>query len=366
MSATSPPLDHVIDLPQAMERARAARDQGAWAEAERLYRVVLKLASSHVDALNELAAVLQARGAGDEAQATREKAAEAAIDAAATTAASLLGTALEARAPAILRKVLQKHPLLAAGHLALVELLRQMGDLGGAREAAAQCLALAPDNARAKWLVAALQGRRPDGNGGFVLPAPLWIVDDFLPATLHDEMLHYALTHRDALKASTTLGEAKPDWRRSQVDHAPDFGARVLPLICAAAVEAIRHFKLAPFDMASRDIQFTAHNDGDYYKAHRDWAPAITGHRRLTFVYYLHRQPRGFDGGGLRLFDTTENGERYAEQAFSKVLPQDNRLVVFPSRIWHEVEKVSCRSGRYEDSRFTLNGWLGVAPADKN
>jgi len=118
---------------------------------------------------------------------------------------------------------------------------------------------------------------------------------------------------------------------------------------------------LEPFDMQTRDIQFTAHNEGDFYRVHRDWTPDDNGHRRLTFVYYLHRQPRGFEGGGLRLFDTAEDSAQYFEQGYSKVLPRDNRIVIFPSYVWHEVERISCRSGLYEDGRFTLNGWLGIA-----
>jgi SM-20-related protein len=362
MSATSPPLDPALDLPQAMERARAAREQGAWAEAERLYRVALHLAPSHADALNELAAVLRARGVGDEAQATREKAAEAAIDAAATTAASLLGTELEARAPAILRKVLQNHPSIAAGHLALGELLRRIGDLDGALLAVQRCLELDPGNSRAGKLVVALKGGRFQAHETSALPASVWIIDDFVPVALHRETMQLALTRGQALQRSTTLKTTRENWRRSQVDRHPAFGEHILAMICQTAEMAITRFALQPFDIVSRDMQFTAHNDGDYYKVHRDWTPGETGHRRLTFVYYLHRQPRGFDGGSLRLFDMTPDGSNYFDQAWSKVLPRDNRLVLFPSPVWHEVEEVRCRSGLYEDSRFTLNGWLGVAP----
>ncbi|MDF3073985.1 MAG: prolyl 4-hydroxylase, alpha subunit [Alphaproteobacteria bacterium] len=362
MSATSPPLDPAIDLPQAMERARAAREQGAWAEAERFYHAVLKLAPSHAEAWSELAAVLQARGAPDKAQAARKKAAEVAIAAAATTAASLLDTALEERAPAILRKALQNHPSLPAGHLALGELLRRMGDLGGALLAVQRCLELEPGNSRASKLVVALKGGSFPSDETTAVPAPVWVIDDFLPAALHQEVLQQALAHRAALQPSTTVQTTRENWRRSQVDRYPAFGERVLESICRMAETAIGRFALEPFDIVSRDMQFTAHNEGDYYKVHRDRQPGDMGHRRLTYVYYLHRQPRGFDGGGLRLFDTTRDGSSYFDQAWSKVLPRDNRLVLFPSHVWHEVEEVRCRSGLYEDSRFTLNGWLGVTP----
>lgn len=362
MSANSPPLDAAMDLPEAIERARAARDQGAWVEAERLYRTVLQFAPSHAEAWSELAVVLHASGAGDQAQAARLKAAEVAIAAAATTATALLGTALEERAPAVLRKALQNHPSLPAGHLALGELLRRMGDLGGALQAVERCLELDPGNSRAGQLQVALKGGRLPADESLAVPAPVWVIDDFLPARLHGEILQLALAHGAALQPSSTAPRTRQNWRRSQVDRRPAFGAGALALICETAEEAIGRFALEPFGIVSRDMQFTAHNEGDFYKIHRDWRPGDMGHRRLTYVYYLHRQPRGFEGGGLRLFDTTPDGSNYFDQGWSKVLPRDNRLALFPSHVWHEVEEVRCRSGLYEDSRFTLNGWLGVAP----
>lgn len=363
MSATATePKASGLELAQTLEQARLACASGALSESERLYRQALVLAPRHVEAWSELATVLQALGQDRNAEEARRNAGESAIDAAASMAASLLGTPLEARAPGILQKALQAHPDIAAGPLAQSELLRRMGDLTGALAAARRCLELDPANARAAWLAASLQGRREAPNPRFVSPAPLWVIDDFLPAELHEEMLRYGLGHREALEPSSTGGlRRRENWRRSHVDRAPPFGERVLPVICRVAEQAVERLGLEPFEIISRDIQFTAHNDGDYYRVHRDWTPEDTGHRRLTFVYYLHRQPLGFDGGGLRMFDTSEDGGQYFDQAYSKVLPRDNRIVFFPSYVWHEVEKVTCRSGLYEDSRFTLNGWLGVA-----
>jgi hypothetical protein len=38
--------------------------------------------------------------------------------------------------------------------------------------------------------------------------------------------------------------------------------------------------------------------------------------------------------------------------------PQSNSMVVFRSEVQHEVDKVSCKSGRFEYGRFTINGWI--------
>src|SRR5262245_8211131 len=129
MSTPREPSYPSLDLPQALERARLAQDRGALPEAESLYRTALTLAPEHAGAWEGLAAVLQTRGAAKEAEQARAQAAQSAIVAAGKTAASLIGTPMEARAPAILRKTIAAHPSVALGPLALAEVLRQLGDL---------------------------------------------------------------------------------------------------------------------------------------------------------------------------------------------------------------------------------------------
>lgn len=80
--------------------------------------------------------------------------------------------------------------------------------------------------------------------------------------------------------------------------------------------------------------------------------------RQLTFVYYFNRSPKAFEGGDLALYDSDVSAGLFSERHFTKVAPVDNRLLVFPSSAQHEVLMVRCASGAYEDSRFTLNGWV--------
>ena len=75
--------------------------------------------------------------------------------------------------------------------------------------------------------------------------------------------------------------------------------------------------------------------------------------------------PPAFSGGDLALFDSLSDGSAFDEQAYSLVEPADNMLILFPSSFWHEVRKVDCASGAYADSRFTLNGWIGVEKTAK-
>jgi len=114
------------------------------------------------------------------------------------------------------------------------------------------------------------------------------------------------------------------------------------------------------FDMAhvlpnSTQIEMVAHGDGAFYRPHTDtytgdeYMPG--GRRRMTMVYYLHRQPRHFTGGRLRMFDL--GGDQSIE-----IEPTHDSLLVFPSSTRHEVETISCPGGAFADSRFAVNIWL--------
>ena len=87
-----------------------------------------------------------------------------------------------------------------------------------------------------------------------------------------------------------------------------------------------------------------ASNDGDYFRAHIDGGPDDT--REITFVYFLHNEPRRFSGGELII------------QSSTVVQPQGDTLVLFPSCSVHEVLPVQAPSGAFADSRFTVTGWI--------
>lgn len=114
-------------------------------------------------------------------------------------------------------------------------------------------------------------------------------------------------------------------------------------------------FGLSPTPANSTQIEMVAHGDGAFYRPHTDtftgdeYTPG--GRRRLTMVYYLHRRPRRFTGGRLRMFDLS--GEQSIE-----IEPTHDSLLVFPSSARHEVEEISCPEGAFADCRFAVNIWL--------
>jgi Rps23 Pro-64 3,4-dihydroxylase Tpa1-like proline 4-hydroxylase len=117
--------------------------------------------------------------------------------------------------------------------------------------------------------------------------------------------------------------------------------------------------RLSPFRIGQIECQLTVSNDGEFFKAHNDNSVEEVRTRELTFIYYFYREPKAFAGGELQLYDSyCESGRYIAGESYQTLLPQQNRIVFFPSCLIHEVLPVSCPSRLFADSRFTVNGWL--------
>ncbi len=97
-------------------------------------------------------------------------------------------------------------------------------------------------------------------------------------------------------------------------------------------------------------MQLTSHNDGEYYKWHTDNGTRETESRVITFIYYFHQIPKRFQRGELVIYPNAESE--------LVIDPQNDYLVFFSSHMRHEVIRIVCPSRRFEDGRFTLNGWI--------
>jgi len=106
-------------------------------------------------------------------------------------------------------------------------------------------------------------------------------------------------------------------------------------------------------DLSAPQIELLgqAYNDGGSFAKHSDAAAGGPNwQRRLSGVYYVHRQPKKFDGGGLAVYD--RRGKMYV------VEPDHNSALFFSRDLVHEVLPVACKSRAFEDSRFAVNVWI--------
>lgn len=191
---------------------------------------------------------------------------------------------------------------------------------------------------------------------------------DLLTSDEHAALLDWTLANRDRFTVSSLAGGVvDPAQRISERLRAlgpmrPMLEARLRPLF----PDILRRTGSRPFEPEHIELEIAAHGDGAFYTRHSD-IPYGEGRRPLggdasgtqdrlvSAVYYYHREPKGFSGGALRLFRFGGGDE---EGDWVDVEPVRNSLLVFPSWAPHEVRKVGCRSGRFEDHRFAVNAWF--------
>jgi len=124
----------------------------------------------------------------------------------------------------------------------------------------------------------------------------------------------------------------------------------------------LKQLSIPPFPVSDIECQITAHNDKHHFQRHRDSGSHGTHRRLVTFVYYFYNEPRRFEGGSLRLFKGKLENDVYACGEFDGDFePMNNSMIFFPSACFHEVLPIKCSSGKFRDSRFTVNGWVRTA-----
>jgi SM-20-related protein len=158
----------------------------------------------------------------------------------------------------------------------------------------------------------------------------------------------------------TNTSTDEVNYRRSSVLYAfPDFADLIRDRIQSIAPDILRTLELSPFSVDHIESQLTAHNDGNYYKVHNDNGSSNTATRELTYVYYFYRELKPFSGGELVIYDSKVENTYYVNvDSFKTIEPRNNSIVFFLSRYMHEVLPVSCPSRSFQDSRFTINGWI--------
>jgi hypothetical protein len=192
------------------------------------------------------------------------------------------------------------------------------------------------------------------------------ILDEFLAPLEMEELISYTLEHEDQLIVSSVVsptgesGMMDYSHRRSRV--LMELGPHekvVLNRVRKVVPRVLEQLGMQEFSITRTEVQITASNDGDFFRAHCDDAQEIIASRRMTFVYFFHREPKQFEGGELRLHDSrTDGAHPVSVGSYHSIVPQQNQIVFFPCSTLHEITPVQCRSRTFADSRFTVNGWL--------
>jgi len=99
-----------------------------------------------------------------------------------------------------------------------------------------------------------------------------------------------------------------------------------------------------------RDMVLSRWGNGDFYSWHMDKMPLHPHKRIVTMVYYFNRVPQRFMGGSISF---NFNGE------IKRIETKHNKLVIFPSDLYHKVQKIRTASKDPADYRFSMNIWMG-------
>ena len=207
-------------------------------------------------------------------------------------------------------------------------------------------------------LAAAAEISAAQGHPGLVRH-PVVQLDGFLTGSEVAWLMELAFASEHRLVPSR-LSDNRSDYRHSLVMQAPhEVWELVAGKIRAVMPEVMPQLRLGKFTIGDVDCQITASIDGSYFKMHTDAGANETEKRQLTYVYYFNREPKGFTGGELRIYDDRiRNGKLSATDSFQVIEPRHNSMVFFQAAVMHEVMPVTVPSKAFRDSRFTVNGWV--------
>ncbi len=198
------------------------------------------------------------------------------------------------------------------------------------------------------------------------VPPPYALIPDFLTDAELAQVLDFTLKHADGFQISGAYSHQNPSdtttGRRSRILDGPANGvlaAMVMPKLQALLPKLWPQLGVDPMPLANLECQVTAHGDGDFFATHTDNGAPDIAYRRISYVYYFHREPKQFSGGHLCLYNTMiEDGYGRLGRLAADIAPPRNGLMIFPTFIYHGVTPISCASSALTDQRLTMNGWL--------
>jgi SM-20-related protein len=213
--------------------------------------------------------------------------------------------------------------------------------------------------------------RQPEGGVAVleiprIAPAECVVFDEFLAPAEVNDLIEYALAHEQEFRVSQVVspgihgGSVDFEYRRSRV--LMDLGRHddvIVNRIQSSLPRILQKLGIEPFSVSRIEAQMTSSGDGDFFRWHTDDGHAEVASRQVTFVYFLHREPKAFRGGDLRIYESElQNGSYRPTRNRRTIVPQQNQAVFFASALAHEITPVECPSGAFADSRFTVNGWF--------
>jgi len=241
----------------------------------------------------------------------------------------------------------------------LAEVYRKLGNLPEAAAAYERLFHLDPQDQEAGYMQAVFGGKEWHLAPMGIRAAPFVLLKDFLTGDFHDALLPFLVSARERFVPMLGGNKEYQPHHRQALDYPDKWEGKQRFRICLARIlaQAIPRLHLPSFQIGPIEVCVRAYQDGHFFKVHQDAsANSAYATRLINFVYYFHKQPRPYSGGDLLLFDTDVEADALAMAGFTRVVPQDNALILFPCNFYHSVVPIRCPSKEFADSRFTING----------
>ena len=197
---------------------------------------------------------------------------------------------------------------------------------------------------------------------------PYALIPDFMTEAELGQVLAFTMARADTFqdsgvhraddRASTTgYGIRRSRVLEGQANAA--LAALMMPKLRELMPKLWPRLRIDPMPLSKLECQITAHGDGDFFATHTDNGTPEIAHRRMSYVYYFHREPKQFSGGHLCLYNLLIQGDGDKCGALAvEIDPPRNGVIIFPTFLYHKVTPIQCASSALTDQRLTLNGWL--------
>jgi Rps23 Pro-64 3,4-dihydroxylase Tpa1-like proline 4-hydroxylase len=191
------------------------------------------------------------------------------------------------------------------------------------------------------------------------------VLEEFLSMAELNDLLAYTMAHQEQFQVSEVIApgvysKSATDFEHRRSHVLMDLGIhqeRIVNRLRSTLPWALPRLGIEPFSVSRVEAQITSSQDGDFFRWHSDNGEGEVAARQVTFVYFFHREPKGFEGGELHIQGPHCDNTGQPSQYYT-IVPGQNQLVLFDSSLMHEIAPVKCSSGKFADSRFTVNGWF--------
>jgi SM-20-related protein len=191
---------------------------------------------------------------------------------------------------------------------------------------------------------------------------PVVRLENFLGEAVAGQILRQVVARQEEFQpsriGSDLEGRLDLSFRVSKkLRHPGALGTEVELAVAEILPEVLAEMKIGRIQSYRLETELVWHGNGAFFKPHIDTKLYENNHlssRVLSAVYYLHRKPKPFRGGQLRLYPLSPAEiERYRD-----VEPVSDSVVFFPSWFPHEVLPVHSDSEAFADGRFAVNCWV--------